>query len=172
MRPPQPRGPTPLLDSSSLSHCLLPLEMQCIPFQAGQVLRGDLQDIRLVNAGRGRRADRAQAGFLSLSVACPAVARAPLGHRMPSTPRSCGSTLDDRLARPISCHATGADGASCVWLPSMKVEKVTYHECGAQNTAASGRGRRQQPLPFETCSALGLLNMTSHLPTQWGSNAL
>lgn len=35
--------------------------------------------------------------------------------------------FDDRLARPTICHATRAEGAWCVWLPSGK-GKVTKHE--------------------------------------------
>lgn len=45
--------PHPCLFLLLFPTALNPLEMQCILFQGGQVLRGDLHDIRLVNAGRG-----------------------------------------------------------------------------------------------------------------------
>lgn len=76
--------------------------------------------------------------------------------------------FDDRLARPTICHATRAEGAWCVWLPSGKGKVTKHEELRSDKSQLQREWEKMETaatltLQFKTCSAFGLLNMTSHL---------
>lgn len=124
MRPPQPRAPTPLFISCSLSHCPRPpSRCSASPSKGGKCFVATHNYIR----ARKCRPRMMEKTSRPASYPFPLLVPSSRGlllpdeqQRTPSTPRSCGSTLDDRLAGPTSCCATGAEGASGVWLPSGK----------------------------------------------------
>lgn len=161
----------------SFPNCLassppLPLEMQCIhPLPMRQVFRGDLRG-HPARKCRPRDGEKMREGHgLYIPFGCLPRRREGAPHHgiwTLSTPPSCGSMFDDRLPRPTSCHATRAEGAwsVCVWA-TVREGKGNMTACTQIRQFTAGcsgrRWRQQQPLPFKTCSAFGLLNMTSHM---------